>query len=122
MAARTLSLLSETSFRTYFQQIWSDIPGASTRHHPVPYPVALADRLVRMFSFVGDTVLDPFTGTASTQIAAAACGRNSIGFEVDPVYHGKAAARLLSEATSLFRTVELRTGELDSTSGVLIVV
>ncbi|MDE2921791.1 MAG: site-specific DNA-methyltransferase [Acidobacteriota bacterium] len=122
MAARTLSLLSEASFKTYFRQIWTDIAGASTRDHPAPYPVALADRLVRMFSFVGDTVLDPFTGTASTQIAAAACGRNSIGVEVDPVYHGKAVQRLLSEATSLFRTVEVRTGELDCSTGVPVVV
>jgi len=121
MAARTLSLLSEASFKTCFRQIWSDIAGASTRDHPAPYPVALADRLIRMFSFVGDTVLDPFTGTASTQIAAAACGRNSIGVEVDPVYHEKAVQRLLSEVTSLFRTVEVRTGELDSTTGVPVV-
>ena len=116
-AARTLSLLSEAVFKTHFRQIWTDIPGASTRDHPAPYPVALADRLIRMFSFVGDTVLDPFTGTASTQVAAAACGRNSIGIEVDPVYHGKAVQRMLDEAPSLLRRVEVRTGELDSTSG-----
>ena len=66
VAARTLNLLSEASFKTFFQQIWSDISGASTRDHPAPYPITLADRLIRMFSFVGDTVLDPFTGTAST--------------------------------------------------------
>ena len=118
IAARTLSLLSETSFKTYFRQIWTDIAGASTRHHPAPYPVALADRLIRMFSFVGDTVLDPFTGTASTQIAAAACGRNSIGVEVDPaVPRGKQRNGWRAEASSLFRTVEVRTGELDATSG-----
>jgi DNA modification methylase len=72
LAARILSLLSEPSFKRFFQQIWTDIPGESTRDHPAPYPVALADRLIRMFSFVGDTVLDPFNGTATTQVAAAA--------------------------------------------------
>lgn len=116
-AARTLSLLPEASFKTHFRQIWSDIPGASTRDHPAPYPVVLADRLIRMFSFVGDTVLDPFTGTASTQVAAAATGRNSIGIEVDPVYHGKSVQRMLGEATSLLRTVDVRIGALDSNSG-----
>ncbi len=116
-AARTLSLLSEPSFKTHFRQIWTDIPGASTRDHPAPYPVALADRLIRMFSFVGDTVFDPFTGTASTQVAAAASGRNSIGIEVDPVYHGQAVQRMLGEATSLLRTVDVRIGALDSNSG-----
>ena len=116
-AARTLSLLPEASFKTHFRQIWGDIPGASTRDHPAPYPVVLADRLIRMFSFVGDTVLDPFTGTASTQVAAAATGRNSIGIEVDPVYHGKAVQRMLGEAASLLRTVDVRIGALDSNSG-----
>ncbi len=111
-AARTLSLLPEASFKTHFRQIWTDIPGASTRDHPAPYPVGLADRLIRMFSFVGDTVLDPFAGTASTQVAAAACGRNSIGIEVDPVYHGKAVERMLGEAVSLLRTVDVQAGEI----------
>ena len=60
IAARTLSLLSEASFKAFFRQVWTDIAGASTRHHPAPFPVALAERLIRMFSFVGDSVLDPF--------------------------------------------------------------
>ncbi len=116
-AARTLSLLPEASFKKHFRQIWADIPGALTRNHPAPYPVALADRLIRMFSFVGDTVLDPFTGTASTQVAAAACGRNSIGIEVDPVYYRKAVEGMLGEATSLLRVVDVRTAEVRSANG-----
>jgi hypothetical protein len=63
-----------------------------------------------MFSFVGDCVFDPFTGTASTQIAAAACGRNSIGIEVDPVYYGKAVTRLRNEAANLLNTVDVSAG------------
>ncbi len=118
VAARTLSLLPEARFKTHFRQILTDIPGASTREHPAPYPVALADRLIRMFSFVGDTVLDPFTGTASTQVAAAACGRSSVGIEVDPVYHRMAQNRLLGEATSLLRTVDVRIGRIEATSGL----
>ncbi len=53
---------------------------------------------------LGDTVLDPFTGTASTQVAAA-CGRNTLGIEVDPVYYGKALARLRTETASLLRSL-----------------
>lgn len=86
LATRILSVVPEKLHRDWFQQIWN-LPGASTRHHPAPYPVALAERLVRMFSFVGDTVLDPFMGTGSTNMAAAAWGRNSIGFEIEPKYH-----------------------------------
>ncbi len=118
VAARTLSLLSEADFKTHFRQIWSDISGASTRDHPAPFPVALANRLIRMFSFVGDLVLDPFTGTASTQVAAASCGRNSVGIEVDPVYYGKALERLQAETTSLLRTVEVCAGEIDARCGL----
>ena len=59
VAARVLSVISGENHKKWFQQIWSGLTGASTRLHPAPYPVELAERLVRMFSFVGDTVLDP---------------------------------------------------------------
>lgn len=94
--ARLLSLIPEACHREWFQQIWT-IPGASTRHHPAPYPLGLAERLVRMFSFVGDTVLDPFMGTATTNLAASRWGRNSIGVEVEPAYFALALARMEEE-------------------------
>ena len=111
-AARTLSLLPREYFQRLFRQVWTDIKGASTRKHPAPYPVELAERLIRMFSFVGDTVLDPFTGTASTQIAAAACGRNSVGIEVDPVYMEAALSRLQNETSDLLKEVQINTGKI----------
>ena len=57
--------------------------GASTRNHLPPFPLELAERLIRMFSFVGDTVLDPFLGTGTTTLAAMRNGRNSVGYEID---------------------------------------
>lgn len=90
---RALSILSEPNHRRWFQQIW-DIKGASTRHHPAPFPLELAERLVRMFSFVGDTILDPFAGTGTTNVAAAMWGRHSIGVEIEPLYHAMALKRL----------------------------
>jgi len=93
-AARILSLIAAEDHDKWFRQIWTDIRGASTREHPAPFPAELAERLIRMFSFAGDTVLDPFTGTASTQVAAKACGRNSVGFEIEPDYRELALARL----------------------------
>src|SRR5574340_303238 len=86
VAARVLSVIPEDSHREWFQQVWTGLPGTSTKHHPAPYPIELAERLIRMFSFVGDTVLDPFMGTGTTNVAAAKWGRNSIGVEVDPHY------------------------------------
>lgn len=97
-SARILSLISGENHRAWFQQIWSGLPGASTKHHPAPFPVNLAERLIRMFSFVGDTVLDPFMGTASTNVAAANWGRNSIGVEIDPDYFEEACQRMLTRA------------------------
>src|SRR5437867_4125866 len=76
--------------------------GPVTRVHPAPFPLELAERLIRMFSFVGDTVLDPFAGTATTNVAAARWGRNSIGVEVDSHYFNLALERLRRETTSLF--------------------
>ncbi len=100
-AARALSMISAEKHRMWFRQIWT-IPGASTRNHPAPYPLELADRLIRMFSFVGDTVLDPFLGTGTTSVAAARAGRNSVGVEVDEEYLEMARRRFLSETGGLF--------------------
>jgi DNA modification methylase len=61
-----------------------------------------------MFSFVGDTVLDPFLGTGTTALAAAQCGRNSIGMEVDPSYLAYARSRFLGKTTGFFSTASLR--------------
>src|SRR5258708_8143352 len=77
VATRVLSVIPEDRHREWFQQIWQGLTGASTKNHPAPYPIELAERLIRMFSFAGDTVLDPFMGTASTNIAASRCARNS---------------------------------------------
>jgi DNA modification methylase len=105
--ARVLSIISEENHRKWFQQIWHGITGASTRNHPAPFPVDLAERLIRMFSFVGDTVLDPFMGSGSTNIASARCGRNSIGVEIDPKYFDMAHKRIEKETHSLFSEVNV---------------
>lgn len=98
---RELSRISKVDFNKWFQQFWT-LSGASTKEHPAPFPVELAYRLVRMFSFAGDTVLDPFAGTATTMIAAMKCGRNSIGVEIEPKYARMAARRLQQESQDLF--------------------
>jgi site-specific DNA-methyltransferase (adenine-specific) len=88
---KALSMLTKEEMQSWWQPFWTDVKGASTRNgHPAPYPVELAERLIRMFSFAGDVVLDPFAGTCSTAIAAFRSGRNSISNEIDPVYlkHG----------------------------------
>lgn len=99
MVQKALSMLSKAEMQAWFRSFWTDIKGASTRNgHPAPFPVELAERLVRMFSFAGDTVLDPFLGTGSTSLAAIRSGRNSIGNEIEPKYMKLAHARLADEA------------------------
>jgi DNA modification methylase len=112
---RRLSMIDKQEYSEWFQQFWS-ITGASTKEHPAPFPLELAYRLVRMFSFQGDTVLDPFSGTATTSLAAAKAGRNSIGVEIDEHYCQMAVKRLSREAGSLFSHADV---QFASASGVV---
>ncbi len=107
MPTKILSLISGDNHKKWFQQIWSGVTGASTKDHPAPYPMELAERLIRMFSFVGDTVLDPFLGTGTTTTAAAKWGRNSIGFEVDSHYFKLAEKRIAHDTSSLFSKAQI---------------
>jgi modification methylase len=108
VATRILSVIPAERHKVWFQQIWTGVTGASTRDHPAPYPIELAERLVRMFSFVGDTVLDPFLGTGTTSVAAATWGRNSVGIEVDPQYFYMAVKRIEGETQKLFSSSVVR--------------
>lgn len=107
ISTKVLSLISAENHKKWFQQIWTGLTGASTKEHPAPYPGELAERLVRMFSFAGDTVLDPFLGTGTTTVAAAKWGRNSMGFEVDAHYLRLAQRRIAHETSSLFSGAEV---------------
>lgn len=104
---RDASRIDKEAFDRWFQQIWN-ITGASTKHHPAPFPLELATRLVRMFSFTEDTVLDPFCGSGTTMVAALRTGRNSVGIEIDPEYCRMAARYLKAETADLFAKAELR--------------
>lgn len=103
---RERSRIPKAEFNEWFRQIWT-VTGASTREHPAPYPLELARRLVRMFSFVGDTVLDPFAGTGTTLLAALQYERNSVGVEIDRKYWRQAQRRLENENLNLFSTTRL---------------
>lgn len=105
-AARLLSVISAENHGRWFRQIW-DMPGASTKTHPAPYPTELAERLIRMFSFVGDTVLDPFMGSGTTNVAASRWGRNSIGYEISADYVSLARKRMDAEREDMFRTISV---------------
>ena len=103
---RKLSMIAKEEYNKWFQQFWN-MTGASTREHPAPFPLELAYRLVRMFSFAGDTVVDPFCGTGTTMVAALKTGRNSIGIDIDPEYCKMAEDRLRKESNDMFSSANL---------------
>ncbi|MCL4216209.1 MAG: site-specific DNA-methyltransferase [Candidatus Hydrogenedentes bacterium] len=100
---RALSLISKEDHARWFQPIWTDVPGENQRKHPAPFPFEIARRLIGMYSFVGDTVLDPFWGIGTTTAAAMQMHRSSIGFEIEPKYlvAGSEKLDLLSEYSEI---------------------
>lgn len=111
---RRLSMIGKKEYEEWFRQFWN-LTGASTKNHPAPFPLELAYRLVRMFSFWGDTVLDPFCGTGTTMLAAMKCQRNSIGIEIDPAYFRMAEKRLQYENQNLFSSAKVMSASASQT-------
>jgi site-specific DNA-methyltransferase (adenine-specific) len=103
---KALSMLTKKEMQSWLRTSWTDIKGQSTRKgHPAPFPALLAERLIRLFSFAGDTVLDPFCGTGSTSAAAVVTGRNSLGNEIEPTYLKLAKQRLNETISNLSNPV-----------------
>ena len=116
------SRIETDDYVRFFSPIWSDVSGQLRSGHPAPYPVEIPRRLIRMFSFVDDTVVDPFAGTGSTALAAMELGRHSYSIEIDPGYV-KTAERRLRDSKVAGRVKVLRpkrarkaTAPMESTS------
>jgi len=105
MVQKALSMIQREEMDAWMRPVWSDIRGASLREgHPAPYPVDLAERLIRMFSFAGDTILDPFGGSGSTAVAAIRAGRNSVSVEIEPDYIAMAEKRIQKQIEATAKT------------------
>ncbi|MDD1652571.1 MAG: site-specific DNA-methyltransferase, partial [Methanomicrobiales archaeon] len=90
-----MSDISRDEFIDWTNGVWTF--GGEKRkktRHPAPFPVELPRRCIRLFSYVDDTVLDPFLGSGTTLLACAELGRKGIGVEIDPVYCGVAEERI----------------------------
>ncbi len=93
-----VSDITREEFMEWTNGLWT-FPGESKKKigHPAPFPVELPKRCIKLFSFVGDTVLDPFLGSGTTLIACALLKRKGIGVEIDENYCKLAKNRLLKE-------------------------
>lgn len=78
---KAASVLSLGEWREFFKDTWN-MPPAPQDSHVAMFPEKLPTRLIKMYSFIGDVVMDPFLGSGTTTLAAAKTGRNSIGFEI----------------------------------------
>jgi len=82
---RERSRLTLTEWRSWCQQWWRvESITEQFDYHRAIFPLEIPYRVIRMYSYEGDTVLDPYIGTGATMLAAERCGRHSIGFETDP--------------------------------------
>ncbi|HEX8001338.1 MAG TPA: site-specific DNA-methyltransferase [Mycobacteriales bacterium] len=102
-----LSFIPTEEYSKLFAPVWTDVTGQLRTAHPAPFPVEVPRRLIRMFSFVGDTVVDPFGGTGTTALAAMETGRNSVTVEVDPTYVDLMATRLRSSDVAGSLTIDV---------------
>lgn len=99
---RSQSRIARDSYRRWFRQMWTTT--AEDGMH-APFPVEIAARLIRMFSYWGDTVLDPFCGSGVVLAAALQCHRNGIGIESDPELCRVAVNRVYEASNPLFNRV-----------------
>ncbi|MDQ1476761.1 MAG: modification methylase [Actinomycetota bacterium] len=95
------STIDADEFMAATLDVW-DIPPESARRvsHPAPFPVELPERLIRLYTYAGDLVLDPFMGSGSTLVAAARLDRRYVGYDLDPTYVDIARLRVRDEGAT----------------------
>ena len=93
--------ISREGFLESTVSVWN-IPPVSARRigHPAPFPVELPRRLIELYTFKGDLVLDPFVGSGSTAVAAVESGRHFAGYDIEPAYLEIAEDRVAAARTS----------------------
>jgi site-specific DNA-methyltransferase (adenine-specific) len=90
--------LQEEELQAWIEKAWS-FPGENPKKvkHPAPFPVELPRRLIKLYSYLDDVILDPFLGSGTTAVAAKQLGRRCIGIDVDPTYCQIAMERVGAE-------------------------
>ena len=98
------STITNDEFVDVTRDVWRIDPESATKvGHPAPFPIDLPRRLIDLYTYEGDIVLDPFVGSGSTLVAAARTGRIGVGYDNEPEYIGLAERRLADEFERLDR-------------------
>jgi len=96
------STLQRDEFMDATLDVWEFPPESATRvGHPAPFPVALPERLIGLYTYLGDLVLDPFVGAGTTAVAALRTGRHYVGYDTEADYLAVAAERVAAERAAL---------------------
>jgi site-specific DNA-methyltransferase (adenine-specific) len=98
---KELSKMTTEEWNTYFQGHWN-FGGAKQDSHIAMFPEELPKRLIKMFSFVGDTILDPFLGSGTTSLAAKNLNRNSVGYEINSEFIPNIKNKLSVDENKIF--------------------
>ncbi len=93
--------IEKQEFMDWTKSIWKISPAKQDLGHPAPFPIKLPVRVIKLFSFVGEIILDPFMGSGTTLRAAKDLGRKAIGIEIEEKYCEIAANRMAQEVLDL---------------------
>lgn len=100
--AKERSRLTKEERSTWFRGIWNDVRPDRQTEHIAMFPIEIPRRIIKMYSFWGETVLDPFMGSGTTAKAAALEGRNSVGYEINAEFESVIREKLGTGSPTLF--------------------
>ena len=104
---KEMSSISKEKWKEYFSGHWY-FNGARQNNHIAMFPLELPKRTIEMFSFIGDTILDPFAGSGTTSLAAKVTGRNSVGYEINQNFLPIIESKLNIDDSTLFNEDEIK--------------